>query len=49
MIRTKVVNKAGTTATNPAIAGKVKTKPSANTKSFLQEMRKKKMQQQQTG
>ena len=41
----KVVSKSGTTASQPAIAGKVKTKPSANTKSFLQEMRKKKMQQ----
>ena len=41
----KVVSKSGTTASQPAVAGKVKTKPSANTKSFLQEMRKKKMQQ----
>lgn len=41
----KIVSKAGTTATNPSIAGKVKTKPSANTKSFLQEMRRKKMNQ----
>lgn len=41
----KVVSKNGSTA-QPAVAGKVKTKPSANTKSFLQEMRKKKMQQQ---
>ena len=41
----KIVTKNGTTATNPSIAGKIKTKPSANTKSFLQEMRKKKMQQ----
>ena len=41
----KIVTKNGTTATNPSVAGKIKTKPSANTKSFLQEMRKKKMQQ----
>jgi hypothetical protein len=41
----KIVSKNGTTSTNPPIAGKIKTKPSANTKSFLQEMRKKKMQQ----
>jgi hypothetical protein len=41
----KFVSKNGTTSTQPAVAGKVKTKPSANTKSFLQEMRKKKMQQ----
>ena len=46
VIKTRVVNKSGTTATQPAVAGKTKTKPSANTKSFLQEMRKKKMQQQ---
>lgn len=39
----KVVSKNGTTATKPAVVGKVNTKPSANTKSFLQEMRKKKM------
>lgn len=42
----KVVSKNGTTTLQPAIAGKVKTKPSVNTKSFLQEMRKKKMQQE---
>ena len=42
----KVISKNGTTATQPAVVGKVNTKPSANTKSFLQEMRKKKMQQQ---
>jgi hypothetical protein len=41
----KVISKAGTTSTQPAVAGKVNIKPSANTKSFLQEMRKKKMQQ----
>ena len=29
-------------STTPSIAGKTKTKPSANTKSFLAEMRKKK-------
>jgi hypothetical protein len=44
----KVVSKNGTTPTQPAVAGKIKTKPSVNTKSFLQEMRKKKMHQQTT-
>jgi len=39
--KSKFVSKNGTNA--PSVAGKVKTKPSANTKSFLQEMRKKKM------
>jgi hypothetical protein len=42
------VPKTGTTATQPAVAGKVKTKPSANTKSFLQEMRRKKMHHEPT-
>ena len=32
----KVISKAGTTATQPSVAGKTKTKPSSNTKSFLQ-------------
>jgi hypothetical protein len=32
----KTVLKNGTTATNPSVAGKIKTKPSVNTKSFLQ-------------
>jgi hypothetical protein len=45
IVAKKVISKAGTTAAQPAIAGKVKTKPSANTKSFLQEMRRKKMHQ----
>ena len=45
LVTKKVVSKSGTTATQPAAAGKVKTKPSASTKSFLQEMRRKKMQQ----
>jgi len=45
LVTKKVISKTGTTSTQPAVAGKVKTKPSANTKSFLQEMRKKKMQQ----
>jgi len=34
-----------TDSTQPSVAGKIKTKPSVNTKSFLQEMRNKKMQQ----
>lgn len=42
--RNKVVVKNTVGQGQPSIAGKVKTKPSANTKSFLQEMRKKKMQ-----
>ena len=42
----KVVSKAGTTATKPAIVGKVNTKSSANTKSFLAEMRRKKMKEE---
>jgi hypothetical protein len=42
--KAKVISKNGTTAVQPAIAGKVKTKSSPNTKNFLQEMRKKKMQ-----
>ena len=40
MNKSKIVSKNGTNV--PSVAGKVKTKPSANTKSFLQEMRKKK-------
>jgi uncharacterized UBP type Zn finger protein len=44
----KVLSKAGTSPTQPAVAGKVKTKPSASTKSFLQEMRRKKMHQEVT-
>ena len=43
--RNKVVVKNSVGQGQPSIVGKVKTKPSANTKSFLQEMRKKKMQQ----
>lgn len=41
----KIVSKTGTTVTQPAVAGKVKTKPSANTKSFLKQMRMKKFNQ----
>ena len=42
----KVVSKAGTTATKPSVVGKVNTKASSNTKSFLNEMRKKKMKEE---
>ena len=48
IVTRKVISKAGTSPTQPAVAGKVKTKPSANTKSFLQEMRRKKMHQELT-
>lgn len=41
--RKVVTKKSGT----PNVAGKITTKPSANTKSFLSEMRKKKIQSQE--
>ena len=41
----KPISRAGKTATQPSAAGKVNTKPSVDTKAFMNEMRKKKMNQ----